>query len=85
MNYFPAFFDLKDRPALIVGGGEAAARRLRLLQKAGARVTIVAPRVGEEIAAAIDAGKIAAVRHGFVAGDISGHAVVSPPPAAGCG
>jgi len=41
MNYFPAFFDLKDRPALIVGGGEAAARRLRLLQKAGARVTIV--------------------------------------------
>ena len=75
MNYFPAFFDLKDRPALIVGGGEAAARRLRLLQKAGARVTVVAPRVGEEIAAAIDAGKIAAVRRGFVSGDVNGQAI----------
>ena len=76
MNYFPAFFDLKDRPALIVGGGEAAARRLRLLQKAGARVTVVAPRVGEEIAAAIDAGRIAAVRRGFVSGDVNGQAIV---------
>ena len=76
MNYFPAFFDLKDRPALIVGGGEAAARRLRLLQKAGARVTIVAPRVGEEIAAAIGEGRIAAVRRGFVSGDINGQTIV---------
>jgi uroporphyrin-III C-methyltransferase/precorrin-2 dehydrogenase/sirohydrochlorin ferrochelatase len=76
MNYFPAFFDLKDRPVLIVGGGEAAARRLRLLQKAGARVTIVAPRVGEEIADAIDAGKIAAVRRGFVSGDVNRQDIV---------
>jgi uroporphyrin-III C-methyltransferase/precorrin-2 dehydrogenase/sirohydrochlorin ferrochelatase len=76
MNYFPAFFDLKERPVLLVGGGEAAARRLRLLQKAGARVTIVAPRVGEEIAAAIDESKIAAVRRGFVSGDVSGQAIV---------
>ena len=30
MNYFPAFFDLKERPVLLVGGGQAAARRLRL-------------------------------------------------------
>jgi uroporphyrin-III C-methyltransferase/precorrin-2 dehydrogenase/sirohydrochlorin ferrochelatase len=76
MNYFPAFFDLKERPVLLVGGGEAAARRLRLLRKAGARITVVAPRVGEEIAAAIDAGRIAAVRRGFVAGDVNGQAIV---------
>jgi uroporphyrin-III C-methyltransferase/precorrin-2 dehydrogenase/sirohydrochlorin ferrochelatase len=76
MNYFPAFFDLKDRPVLVVGGGEAAARRLRLLQKAGARVTVVAPRVGEEIAARIGEGKIAAIRRGFVSGDVNGQAIV---------
>jgi uroporphyrin-III C-methyltransferase/precorrin-2 dehydrogenase/sirohydrochlorin ferrochelatase len=40
------------------------------------RVTIVAPRVGEEIAAAIDDGKIAAVRRGFVSGDVNGQAIV---------
>jgi uroporphyrin-III C-methyltransferase/precorrin-2 dehydrogenase/sirohydrochlorin ferrochelatase len=76
MNYFPAFFDLRDRRALIVGGGEPAARRLRLLRKAGARVTVVAPRVNEEIGAAIADGSISAVRRGFVAGDISGHTVI---------
>ena len=76
MNYFPAFFDLKERPVLLVGGGEAAARRLRLLQKAGARITVVAPRVGEEIGAAIAAGAIAAVRRGFVSGDVNRQAIV---------
>src|SRR5262249_31867383 len=76
MNFFPAFFDLKDRPALIVGGGEPAARRLRLLQKAGARITVVAPRVGPEIASAIGTGKVAAVRRGFVSGDINGQVIV---------
>ncbi|HEY7689568.1 MAG TPA: siroheme synthase CysG [Dongiaceae bacterium] len=76
MNYFPAFFDLKDRRALVVGGGEAAARRLRLLRKAGARVTVVAPRVVEEISAAIADGAVTAIRRGFVAGDVSGHTVV---------
>ena len=44
MEYFPIFLDLKNRPALVVGGGELALRKLRLLQKAGAQVTVVAPR-----------------------------------------
>ncbi|HEX6092617.1 MAG TPA: NAD(P)-dependent oxidoreductase, partial [Dongiaceae bacterium] len=76
MNYFPAFFDLRERRALIVGGGEIAARRLRLLLKAGAKVTVVAPRIAEEIETAISDGAVAAIRRGFVAGDITGHTVV---------
>ncbi len=76
MNYFPAFFDLRERRALIVGGGEIAARRLRLLLKAGAKVTVVAPRTVEEIETAISDGTVVAIRRGFVAGDITGHTVV---------
>ncbi len=76
MNYFPAFFDLRDRPALIVGGGEAAARRLRLLRKAGARVTVVAPRVGAEIASALADGMVNLRQRGFVAGDANGQTAV---------
>ena len=45
MKYYPAFLDLSGRPVLLVGGGEPAARKLRLLLKAGARVTAVAPHV----------------------------------------
>ena len=43
MDYFPAFLDLKDRACLIVGGGPVALRKARLLNSAGARLTIVAP------------------------------------------
>jgi uroporphyrin-III C-methyltransferase/precorrin-2 dehydrogenase/sirohydrochlorin ferrochelatase len=73
MEHFPIFLDLKGRPALIVGGGELALRKLRLLQKAGARVTVVAPR----IAAAIEAAAPAQMkRRGFVDGDVRGQAIV---------
>jgi uroporphyrin-III C-methyltransferase/precorrin-2 dehydrogenase/sirohydrochlorin ferrochelatase len=75
MNYFPAFFDLKDRSVLLVGGGEAAARRLRLLLKAGAQVTVVAPRLNDEIAEAVAAGAVAAIGRGVVAGDLNGRAI----------
>ena len=72
MNYFPVFLDLKDRPVLIVGGGELAVRKLRLLQKAGAKVTVVAPRIGPEIVASG-----AALKHrGFVGGDVGGQTIV---------
>ena len=33
MRYFPIFFDLKDRPVTVVGGGEEALRKIRLLLK----------------------------------------------------
>lgn len=36
MRYFPAFFDLKDRPVFVVGDDELAVRKLRLLIDSGA-------------------------------------------------
>ncbi|HXQ42747.1 MAG TPA: siroheme synthase CysG [Candidatus Udaeobacter sp.] len=72
MEHFPIFLNLKGRPALIVGGGEAAARKLRLLQKAGAAVTVVAPKVLPEIAQS----GVRLRQRGFVAGDVSGQAIV---------
>jgi len=72
MDYFPVFLDLRDRKVLIVGGGELAVRKLRLLNKAGARVTAVAPR----LAAEMEAGAAAVRRRGFVDGDVLGHSVI---------
>jgi len=76
MRYFPAFLDLKDRPCLVVGGGAPAARKARLLVKAGARVTVVAPSAGPEAEDLAAQGALRLVRREFVAGDVGGRAAV---------
>ncbi|TQV73553.1 uroporphyrinogen-III C-methyltransferase [Exilibacterium tricleocarpae] len=53
MDYLPLFFDLKQQRCLLVGGGGIALRKARLLVKAGARVRVVAPRVGAELASLV--------------------------------
>ncbi len=42
MNSLPLFFNLADRPVLIVGGGDIALRKADLLERAGAKITFVA-------------------------------------------
>jgi len=50
MRYFPLFADLRGRRVLVVGGGEIAERKVRLLLEAGARIDIVAPEITEWLA-----------------------------------
>ena len=49
---FPTFLKLKGRRVLLVGGGPVAAGKLRGLLEAGADVSVVAPAILLEIAAA---------------------------------
>ena len=49
MDYFPFFFDLKDKPVLLVGAGGVALRKARLLTKAGAALVCVAPAIEPEL------------------------------------
>ena len=42
MAYYPAFLNLRDRLALIIGGGEVAERKTASLLRCGARVHLVA-------------------------------------------
>jgi uroporphyrin-III C-methyltransferase/precorrin-2 dehydrogenase/sirohydrochlorin ferrochelatase len=48
----PLFVKLSGRDVLVVGGGAMAATRVRQLAEAGARVTVVAPEVRDDAAAA---------------------------------
>lgn len=50
MEYLPLFFDLKGQPVLLIGGGDIALRKARLLTRAGARVRVVAPDILDEVA-----------------------------------
>ena len=49
MSLLPLFIDIKDKPCLIVGGGKIAARKLKMLCKAEADITIIAPSICDEI------------------------------------
>lgn len=49
MEYFPLFFKLSKQPCLIVGGGAVATRKARLLNKAGAQISVFAREVTEEL------------------------------------
>lgn len=48
---FPVFLKLDGRAVLVVGGGRVAADKLSGLVRAGACVTVVAPRISDAIAA----------------------------------
>ncbi|MCF2949088.1 siroheme synthase CysG [Paraglaciecola aquimarina] len=43
MKYFPIFLDTTDLSCLVVGAGEVAARKVELLLKSSAQITVVAP------------------------------------------
>jgi uroporphyrin-III C-methyltransferase / precorrin-2 dehydrogenase / sirohydrochlorin ferrochelatase len=76
MQYFPAFFDLTAQKVLIVGGGEVALRKLALLTRSGAKVTVVAPQMLPEFSEQAADGKIRVVLREFVADDLDGARLV---------
>ncbi len=50
MDFLPISLKVAGRPCLVVGGGEVAARKVALLRRAGARVTVVAPQIDAVLA-----------------------------------
>ena len=57
MRYFPIFVDLDRQPVLVVGGGEQAAQKLRLLGKTTARIRLVAEALCPELKEAVAEGR----------------------------
>lgn len=58
MDYFPLFLNLKQQACMIIGGGEIAVRKLRLLRSAGADVTVVAPALCDEMMGLVKTGEV---------------------------
>jgi uroporphyrin-III C-methyltransferase/precorrin-2 dehydrogenase/sirohydrochlorin ferrochelatase len=58
MDYLPIFCRLDNKPVLLVGGGEVAERKARLLLDAGAQLTVVAPELDPELAELAASGSI---------------------------
>ena len=58
MQTFPMFLQVAGRDVLILGGGEQAAQKCRLLMKTAARIVVQAPSVDDELAGLAASGRI---------------------------
>jgi len=58
MAVFPMYVDLKDKECLVVGGGEVAARKIELLLRFEARITVVAPEICPSVSELVNEGGI---------------------------
>ena len=76
MQTFPLFMSLQGRRVLVVGGTEAAARKVELLLSAGAQVTLIADTVVGEIAQLIDEARISWAGRAFYDEDLAGVSLV---------
>lgn len=65
LNLFPVFFNLADKPVTVVGAGAIAERKVKLLLRAGALVTVVAPAHTPWLRASAQAGVLQGVSAWF--------------------
>ncbi len=70
MDYLPLFLKIEDRPCLVVGGGKVAARKVSLLNRAHAHITVVAPKTCDEIKTLAEQGTVSWVEREFREADM---------------
>lgn len=78
MDYFPLFLKLTDRPCLVIGAGQIAARKIDLLFRAHAKITVIANEISPTVANMQNTHKLSIKQKSFEKSDINGfHLIVS--------
>ena len=72
MNYLPLFHNLRGSRVLVVGGGEIALRKSRLLADAGALLRVVAPEIETQLSELVTLRGGECVLRGYVETDLDG-------------
>lgn len=76
MKYYPAFINLKEKKAVVVGGGKVAERKVRLLINAGASVSLVSPDITIPIQKLAEKGLLSYKKRNYRKGDLQGAFIV---------
>jgi len=76
VDYLPIFIQLHSKPAVVVGGGRIATRKVDLLRKAGACIQVIAPELSEELRDLTASGEIEHIKAPFVPSHLDGAALV---------
>lgn len=71
MRYFPIFIDMLNQKVVVIGGGETATQKVRLLLKTDARVIVIAPVLTAELKGFAAGGRITTVNRNFKPSDLN--------------
>ena len=71
-KYFPLSLRLDDALVLVVGGGEVAARKIRLLRRAGPRLQVAAAELNAELAERVQLQQIEWIAKAFMPEQLDG-------------
>ena len=72
MDFLPLFHNLKDQLVLVVGGGDIALRKARLLREAGALLRVVAPEIEPQLAELLERSGGHSFKRGYARDDLGG-------------
>lgn len=70
MKYYPVFLNISGKRCVVVGGGEVALRKVKMLLECDGKVTVVSPRPHPEMAKLSEEGTIHLVQRDYEAGDL---------------
>jgi len=76
MEFLPIFLNVRGQSCLVVGGGDVAARKVELLLRAQASITVVAPELCAALTALKTAGKLVHLAATFQGDQVGGQRVV---------
>ncbi len=76
MDYLPLHLDVRGRDCLVVGGGALALRKVELLLRAGAAVSVVAKACCDELRGLAGSGSLLLTERGYRSADADGRRLV---------
>ena len=69
---FQINLDVKDRPCVVVGGGDEATEKTKKLLDAGARVTVISPKLSDELKVLAASARVLHRGRRFKSSDVEG-------------
>ncbi len=69
-SYYPVFLNISGRRCVVVGGGQVALRKVRVLLEHRANVEVISPNLYSELGQLAERGEICVHRREYQAGDL---------------
>ena len=72
LAYYPMFLNISRKKCVVVGGGQVARRKVRVLLEHGASVEVISPDPCPELNKLVETGEVKVLRRRYQAGDLQG-------------